>query len=375
MGKSGRPRQPPQWAGGQQHASAHWQLWPGAKSPRNAAWRDQNAPWRDQEGDRQKPAFPTYASRQVPGATPQPIQAIVSETRNQGDGGSMIDGLQQLLNNARKAENRLARANAAQTYAKAQWGVWQEEMKAAWIREQKRYTRDSERRAREIAEAASVQEKARDMVRQAWSAQVSGIPMEVEASAPTPEWDAMVQTWGQEAEDHMGGVLQRALGEATPVRRTAPAMTPPTRAAAAAATAAPSAVEPSPVRTDPYPAPVPPAPSVAASPGPSSHPEGAPVAEGADEPTPRQRPKTPRHLPCHGIKEASKDPTAKESATGSRLGAKLDAVRARALRPFHGAGQNLAPAPEAGVIDLAESAEHEELEVASVSPGFGALDA
>ena len=377
MGKSGK------WHGGEQPSPARgWQLWPGAKAVGQPPWKKQD--WEKWDRREPKPAFPTYASRQVPGSATQPIQALAAEVRGQDEGYAILDSLQQMLNSARKAEARLAKAVAAQQHAQAQWTVWQEEMKAAWMREQKRYASDAERRQKDIDEAMEAQQRARTLVRQAWEQQQTGVPLEAaKPSQQQVEWDEMVSNWEREADFQLSGVLQRALGPATPARRTAPVMTPPGRTAMSDKVSTASGA--SPAQADPYQAVVPAGPCPVVSPAANAPPPGAAPPPGLEAPTPRQSPMAPRA----SVKESSKKGPATVPMQGPSLQEKLELARTNALRPFGGAGQRAPPAntnselselpahPETGQ-HLSHAAiiedDDEELDCASLSPGLGNLE-
>ena len=122
----------------------------GTKSPRYWPWKQQS--WEAHS----KTNFPTDNSQQMPGAAPKPVQVLIAAVRDQDEGRHMINELQ-------RAESWLARALAVCQHSKDQL----EEMKAAWQRGQKKYTKDLERQDKAIADATNQQNVARALVGQA----------------------------------------------------------------------------------------------------------------------------------------------------------------------------------------------------------------
>ena len=94
-------------------------------------------------------------------------------------------------------------------------------MKAAWLREKKRFAAEAERLERETMESVQAQTDARCNLREAFEACYNTAAagpgaMEVEDAANSAEWEATVAGWNQEAQPDWNSVLQRAYGDVSP---------------------------------------------------------------------------------------------------------------------------------------------------------------
>ncbi|CAE7324796.1 rps25, partial [Symbiodinium sp. CCMP2456] len=285
-----------------------------------------------------------------------------------------MNGLQQLLNVARRAEQRVVKLMQQRDKAKAQWDAWDQEMKQAFLREKRKFAQNSERLERDIAEALNQQEQARLMVFG------PGLPAAQEMFPTADEdrsWEIAREAWEKEAANDMDGVLERAVAQAraagltpfTPMRaRPVQPMTPnsamPARSAVAGGALTSSGVE------DPYlatvtengPAPswTPPATGPASM---SARPPGLDTGSRQSPKHPGQRDfGLPRQMtaeapPREDIKSATMLPPAKATRNIS-LEEKLEARRAAelqsmALRPFGVGGLiNMAAGPKpTGLVD------------------------
>ena len=283
-----------------------------------------------------------------------------------------MHGLQQLLNAARKAEQRVSKLHQQKEKAHLQWKAYDEKMKQEFLREKKKFGQNMERLDREISEALLLQEQARLRVFgvPATSSQDIAAPMEDEDTS----WEHARETWERESAQDLDGVMERAVAQAraagltpcTPVRaRPVQAMTPNTRLVDTVGAGAPALV------VDPYLAAVP-----EAAPAPSFTPPGTAPCNagrppGLEAPLHRQVPKHPGQRdasvprqptsagpPRNNIKDATKGPPP-QAASGLTLSEKLEMKRAaesqgRAMLPFGGAAHHaaaMATTPAPSIVD------------------------
>ena len=82
-------------------------------------------------------------------------------------GWPFVHDLQELLNMARKAEQRTMRLQKFKTKAAEQWQLYQQSLKDTWMKEHAKFLRDLERRERELQEATHDQNRAFQAVRHA----------------------------------------------------------------------------------------------------------------------------------------------------------------------------------------------------------------
>ncbi|OLP89331.1 hypothetical protein AK812_SmicGene29223 [Symbiodinium microadriaticum] len=142
----------------------------------------------------------------------------------QEDRSSFVDAFQGLLNQARKAEQRVRSLTATRTLKQQQWANYQEKMKKSWMAEQQRFNKAMEKVSTDLEAALAAQEAARDQL-VCWTDKSRAAP--VAPPQNDSEWESMVGDWQQEqmeAEDARS-VLQRAwAGRATD--RTIPPQMP-----------------------------------------------------------------------------------------------------------------------------------------------------
>ncbi|CAE7947451.1 RPS25D, partial [Symbiodinium sp. KB8] len=314
-------------------------------------------------------SFPSYQSIQVD-VSSDSARGTGSATPGQPTGP--MHGLQQLLNAARKAEQRVSKLHQQKEKAHLQWKAYDEKMKQEFLREKKKFGQNMERLDREISEALLLQEQARLRVFgvPATSSQDIAAPMEDEDTS----WEHARETWERESAQDLDGVMERAVAQAraagltpcTPVRaRPVQAMTPNTRLVDTVGAGAPALV------VDPYLAAVP-----EAAPAPSFTPPGTAPCNagrppGLEAPLHRQVPKHPGQRdasvprqptsagpPRNNIKDATKGPPP-QAASGLTLSEKLEMKRAaesqgRAMLPFGGAAHHaaaMATTPAPSIVD------------------------
>ncbi|OLQ05525.1 hypothetical protein AK812_SmicGene11286 [Symbiodinium microadriaticum] len=192
---------------------AAWHLWSGARSPTmrgGTAWR----PWREEgtAGANVKPLFPSYTSM-VPVGKENQDQAGPSSMTPHASG--FVHDLQELLNIARKAEQKTLRLQKFKAKASEQWQMYQQSLKDAWLKEHARFLRDAERRDRELQEAAHDQQRAFQAVRQAWM-QSGGAANTDTGSSLDDQWEKMRQGWEREDGVQLQSILQRAVAPPLP---------------------------------------------------------------------------------------------------------------------------------------------------------------
>ena len=320
--------------GGWQPDTSKWRLWGGAKSPSQRPWRSDQA-----YQDTRFPAFDAeYVDLQENGRAiaKRELEADGLEDSTSG----MLQSLQTVLNAARKAEGRVARACKAREQTKAQWLQFDEKLKAAYQKERKRFELAMHRHEKEVAEARDAQAAAREMIRAAH-------PMTA-ANEPAPmleddmEWEKMKAKWDAEQGKELGDVYRRAMAAtfevapATPMRPGVPAMRTQGHGHGPAAGAGNTAASPSAI-SDPYLSMGLATPVASPIPAGTGNVEGKPL--GSTELSPaapvrRDRPRTPRPMPYDA--EQDKDAEGAGNAPEPSLGEKLTAAKRSALQPFGG---------------------------------------
>ncbi|CAE7740428.1 hypothetical protein AK812_SmicGene37930 [Symbiodinium microadriaticum] len=127
----------------------------------------------------------------------------------------LVHDLQELLNAARKTENRLSKLQNGRAKVAEKWQLYQQKLKDAWMKEHGRFLRDTERLDRDIQEAAQEQGRAFQAVRQAWTQASQGpsVPMETSAEG---QWEQLRNGWEQEDGAQLQAILQRATGVPLP---------------------------------------------------------------------------------------------------------------------------------------------------------------
>ena len=215
MGRGGRPKP---WRADNERG---YELWRGTWSP---SLRDPSQrPWRRQGGEtaEQPLQFPSYTAMQPQSADRQVPTAMTGGTAPEG----RAQGVQALLNPARKAEQRLHRLQSARTRTAAQFEAFLAGMKKSFIKELTKFQNDTTRIDQAINDATQEQERAFATIRQAI---LGGVTAGVNPAQPAPAaesvWEQMTATWEQEDGDFLQEVLRgpTAPRQAAPPRQLTP---------------------------------------------------------------------------------------------------------------------------------------------------------
>ena len=208
MGRGGRAKP---W----KDETGRYELWRGSWSP---ALRDPSQrPWRrtEAEAPAQHYHFPSYTEMQPhamdrPGTVATQIGAAQS---------GRAQGVQSLLNPARKAEQRLQRLQAARSKTAAQFEAFLLGLKKSFVKELTRFQNDTQRIDQAIEDATQEQERAFAVVRQAILS--GGNPPGDQAPQHFAEdaWEQMRTTWEQAD----GDLLQEVMRRGAVTRPPAPA--------------------------------------------------------------------------------------------------------------------------------------------------------
>ena len=200
MGRGGRAKP---W---KSDAERGYELWRGSWSPalRNPSQR----PWHRQDAARpdQQQYFPSYTSMQ-----PQPNDRSVAAGYIEGTAQTgRAQGVQSLLNPARKAEQRLIRLQSARARTASQFEAFLMGLKKSFIKEMTKFQNDTARIDQAIAEATQEQEQAFATVRQAILGGAADHPGSMQQAPVLEEaWAKMTSTWEQEDGDFLQEVLRR----------------------------------------------------------------------------------------------------------------------------------------------------------------------
>ena len=203
-----------QYYAGQQ-GSDYWSYWAG--SP--ATWQKHKQRQHQKQQQQDKTAFPQYDARQVDlkhGASEDLIQ--VMEVRQQGSNpdATLVRDLQHLVNQARKAEQKVKRLLSDQSMKQAQWSQYERDMREAFLKEKQRHQDAVAHLEEELVRAVQTQDEARARAR-AFAAQPGpGMDMSCPVASQINEdaWTAQVAAWESDHlpnDAQLGAVLQRAL--------------------------------------------------------------------------------------------------------------------------------------------------------------------
>ncbi|CAE7255251.1 unnamed protein product [Symbiodinium sp. CCMP2592] len=198
--------------GGKWPQQPSWQLWRGAKSPRDGAWRQDYQDYQDfsawKSWPEDKAYFPRYDERRPPATgrgDPEPGQA--------SQAGGFVQDFQNCLNHARKAEQRVKSLTRTREQKVALWADYMEQLRKNWLKECQRHEQNLQRLDDDIQEAYQQQEEARSKL--CWvAARYDGKQGSEEATASGPDpWTEMCRQWKKEAQQDDGpeAILQRAL--------------------------------------------------------------------------------------------------------------------------------------------------------------------
>ncbi|CAE7446249.1 unnamed protein product [Symbiodinium sp. CCMP2592] len=357
-------------SGGQQDYGGY-RLWKGAYSPSQRPWRNNQA----DESWHGKPAFPSYTAMPRPPPKETHTHVAMPELHTPG---SMVHDLQELLNGARRAEQKVARIVQARDREQAQYQEFQKQMKESFLKEKQRFAKSEARYEKDIADAVDEQNRARLLVRSAYLG-IETIPVErapggkLTRAEEDLAWDQAREAWEKDEGSTMDGVLKRAMepgpsfGDRDAVGDTG--MRPDLRSmvnsvdtaweavrsagAHDPAGARPMEIHPVTGEPDQADGSDPKAGVAEVEPNAGQAP-GAPGNAERIRPSPKHtgqrdggtRVPTSQQPPRDGIKEASKHaPSSAEQAHGLTLGERLEEKR-RAMMPFHGQGPHNRPPAE-----------------------------
>eukprot|EP00439_Symbiodinium_sp_Y106_P003568 s9710_g1.t1 len=163
--------------------SARWEYWAGGWSP-----RAQQAPWKASKGKgKAKPLFQGFEDVSIPTAKAGPSKPAPVIHIDDGE-GRLVTAVQEALNAARKAEQKVSKLKAQAATVITKWQVYEEQMKKKFQQERLQYQQLQEKLARELQEAEAAQAAARRMVRQTIAAdgqaeEAGDAPMALEPTA------------------------------------------------------------------------------------------------------------------------------------------------------------------------------------------------
>ncbi|CAE7228212.1 SLC38A6 [Symbiodinium microadriaticum] len=170
------------------------QIWRGAWSPQmrgDYAQRPWRAPASSTAAVPKAIAFPAYTS--MPQRDASGSALALAPARPTG----RVQNVQGLLNLARKAEVKLAKLEKSKTKAQAQWQAFQDGLKESYLREQARFQKHSAQLDADITEASQEQEKAFQVVRQAFIGDLSGaMQIDAEGQSAEEQWTQMKSQLG-----------------------------------------------------------------------------------------------------------------------------------------------------------------------------------
>ncbi|CAE7664952.1 unnamed protein product [Symbiodinium sp. CCMP2592] len=200
-------------SGGQQDYGGY-RLWKGAYSPSQRPWRN-NQPEETWHG---KHAFPSYTAMPRPTPKETHTHAAIPELSVQG---SMVHDLQELLNGARRAEQKVARIVQARDREQSQHQEFQKQMKESFLKEKQRFAKSEARFEKDIADAVEEQNRARMLVRSAYLG-IEAIPVEraprgrLTREEADLAWDQAREAWEKDEGSTMDGVFKRAMEPGLP---------------------------------------------------------------------------------------------------------------------------------------------------------------
>ncbi|OLP89784.1 hypothetical protein AK812_SmicGene28712 [Symbiodinium microadriaticum] len=166
-------------------------------------------PWRSQEAEWATPTyqFPSYTSMQ-PQYADKANTAAASESSQPG---GRTQGVQTLLNPARKAEQRLLRLRSTKAKITAQFEAFLHGLKRSFIKEMNKHQADTARLEQSITEAEQEQDRAFAVIRQAilgGTMAASGVDGTTQAAEGV--WDQMRAHWEQSDGDLLREVMRGA---------------------------------------------------------------------------------------------------------------------------------------------------------------------
>ena len=217
-----------------------WGYWQGAFSPKSQ-WQKwgghkgdgkQNKHGEGQNQQQSEPLFPAYDNKKGGAAKVQTSQSsgsdlltVVSSTSFEN---TMIKDLQKLLNVARKSEQKVLKIQQDRTERVRMWKDWERQLKQCYVAERQRHISSLEGLDKDLREAISQQESAREEVRRAATGQApaqmdiqSGDEIDAQFAALMEEDETAIEELANE------DVLRRALQSAAASLTATP---PPSKA-------------------------------------------------------------------------------------------------------------------------------------------------
>ena len=197
--------------------SDYWSHWSG--SP--ATWQKHKQKQQQQSQD--KGAFPQYDARQVDVKQAERENLVqITEVRQPGTSSdaTLVKDLQHLVNQARKAEQKVKRILTDQCTKQAQWSQYEKDMKQAFLKEKQRHQEALSHLEDELLRAVQVQDEARARVRTlAAGSEQSVEDQNSPCQAEDDAWAAQVADWesgNMPTDAQFSAVLQRALAGSAP---------------------------------------------------------------------------------------------------------------------------------------------------------------
>ncbi|CAE7197704.1 unnamed protein product [Symbiodinium sp. CCMP2592] len=200
MGKAGKP----------------WRTGKGAEEEEPYSWRYWRGPWRQAADDSGwyagavTPRFPAYDAVGTKGTAKGSAPSTRVETTKDPE-SMLVKALQDNINQARKAEQRVRTLLATRNKKQEMWLTFLDGMKQAYLQELARHQKDVAKLDTDLETALAVQEQARQQLRVIVTAGPE--PVQDAQAMQDAEWEELQQTWQQEQTqvEDAGSVLQRAL--------------------------------------------------------------------------------------------------------------------------------------------------------------------
>ena len=207
------------------NSSGYWDYWHGAW------YKDKPPPSRET-----KTLLVPYDQLQVDSRSQNAeLEQMLSSTGAHGSADSIVKSLQQCVNAARKAENRVKKLLSDKALKNAQWERYQKDVRAAFTAEKRRHNQHLEKLEQELLKAVEVQEEARTRVRLAAQGHSGGDEAMDAEEEETDSW--LAQLMEDEAEpppddsvlqEVLARALQPASAEIMPTPCVAPSAVPKT---------------------------------------------------------------------------------------------------------------------------------------------------
>ena len=200
------------WQGGrgrgknaQSQDGGYWSYWSGSQQ----AWNQQK-----NKNQQSQQNFPHYDSREVDknAQNGDLIQVLEIRPPAVGTDATLVRDLQQLVNQARKSEQKLKKLQGDRARREAQWAQYEKDIKESFLQERQRYQDALVSLDEEIVKATSLQNEARARVRSA--AAGDGVQSHAAGSSAPDPWQEQVTAWEldyQANDASFGETLRRAM--------------------------------------------------------------------------------------------------------------------------------------------------------------------